>query len=138
MGCRSPNWLLGKEAGQQEGAAGTGATPPSGRRCSCRHHCHRSDRTRAARSSGALAEVSPPGAGGGGGAASKAPGLLGRGRPQLRATVAGCVLLSHVLSPNLHHREVCKALGGWAGAGGVGTYFATVCASAITSRKVNF
>lgn len=110
MGPRSPDWLLGKEAGQREGAAGTEATPPSG--------CHCRGRTQAARSSGALAEVSPPGAGSGrGGAACKAPGLLGRGRPQLRATVAGCVLLSHVLSPNLHPREVCKALGGRAGRG---------------------
>ena len=81
MGCRSPNWLLGKEAGQQEGAAGTGATPPSGRRCSCRHHCHRSDRTRAARSSGALAEVSPPGAGGGGGQQARPLACWGGGGP---------------------------------------------------------
>lgn len=29
MGRRGPDWLLGKEAGQREGTAGTGATLPA-------------------------------------------------------------------------------------------------------------
>lgn len=109
-GRRSPDWLLGKEAGRREGAAGTGATPPSSRRCSCHHHCHRRGRTQPARSSGALAKVSPPG-----GQHARPLACWGGGRPQLRATVAGWGLLSHVLSPNLHPREVCKALVGGGG-----------------------